>query len=151
MPRYERVARATAPAGVGRVTLLFFPAAEDGSESYRIYPIPDDRAASPFGSYQFHNLSSGTIQAHLGGQSFQAIPGKPVTLSFEDPEDPKMLFAAWVDIDGRRKWLQRNTFTFNPNKHLKYFFYPEKERNGRARIAAKGLVEFNSPPPTDSE
>ena len=128
---------------------LFFPRPED--RTYKIYPIRDDRKDSPFGSYQFHNLAKEPIRGGLGEQKFLCRPGNPLSLKFDFREKRLPPFATWTGQGESLKWLQRNTFTYNPDKHLKYFFYPTADRNGRVRLSAKGLVEFYAPPPPAGE
>tara|TARA_B110000881_G_scaffold218063_1_gene236821 strand:+ start:2512 stop:2688 length:177 start_codon:yes stop_codon:yes gene_type:complete len=49
-------------------------------------------------------------------------------------------------VDGKRQWLQRNTFHFNPKKHAKFFIYQVPSANGRYKVKSKAIVEFEQEP-----
>ena len=53
-----------------------------------------------------------------------------------------MAFATLSEVQGKKRWLQRNTFHFNPKKHSKFFIYQVPTANGKVKIKAKAIVEF---------
>lgn len=146
-PSYKQVALAKIPLRKKRFTLLFFPN-KDGT--YLIRTILDDRTDSPFGAYQFYNLSKLTISGVLAGQEFKLAPGTERLLQLNLAPKTALPYATYIDTDGKRTWLQRNTMYFNPEKHLKYFLYAEEDQNKRLTVKSKGLVEFKLPEKTET-
>jgi len=140
---YDQVAVAKIPPGVRRVTLIFLKSKEG---NLGIRTIPDDRKHSPFGGYQFFNMTNLTVYGTLGGKRFKIAPGKHATVKLSKSPGEALPYATFAEINGEKQWLERNTLTFNPKKHLKVFMLAEADKRGRVRIHTKGLAEFEPAP-----
>lgn len=143
----DEVASVSVPSSWSRALFLFFPGKEKGA--YRIFPIRDDRASAPFGSYQFVNLSELELSGFLDRNPISLKPKGKSIIKLTGDEKRSLDFGVWSMIDGKKKWMQRNTLTYRPQKYLIYFFYTEKDGQGRAKVRSKGIVDFK--PPSEDE
>jgi len=142
------VASAAVPAGWKKVLFVFFPGKT--KDSYRIYPLRDDRAFAPFGSYQFVNLARIPVAGFLDKKRMAIKPNSSFMVKLDGATPRPVNFGVWSMVDGKRVWLQRNTLTYKPTKYLIYFFYETKDRRGKMKLQSKGIVAFK-PPPVDQE
>lgn len=141
------VATTTVPTGWTRVLFVFFPGKEKGS--YRIFSLQDDRVHAPFGSYQFINLSKHQLSGFLGKEALALKPNGRSIIKLRGDEPRSLDFGVWTTIDGQKKWLQRNSLTYRPNKYLVYFFFATQDGRGKLKVKSKGIVDFKPPPVED--
>ena len=139
----ENFASVTIPATWDRVLLLFFPTGNDGE--YKIFPLRDDREHAPYGSYQFVNLSSEVLEGFIDKNKISLKAGGRSIIKLTGNEPRPLNFGVWATIDGKRKWLQRNTLTYRPSKYLIYFFHSGRDQMGRLKIESRGIVDFRKP------
>jgi len=139
----QEVATVKVPADWSRVLFLFIPG--KSAHHHRIFPIRDDRAHAPFGSYQFVNFSKITVSGFIGKERISLQPKESRVVRFRGKTRP-LNFGVWSVIDGKRQWLQRNTLTYKPDKQLIYFFHQSQDRRGRIKVESKGIVDFRPPP-----
>jgi len=139
----QNFASVTIPPDWDRVLLLFFPAGNDGS--YKIYPLRDDREHAPYGSYQFVNLSHQPLEGFIDKTQISLKAWGSSIIKFAGNEPRPLDFGVWTTINGKRKWLQRNTLTYRPSKYLVYFFYSDMDQMGRMKIESRGIVDFRKP------
>jgi len=145
---YSQVAQVRIPVGSKRYLLLFLP---KNGVSYSVRAIPDERKHSPFGAYCFYNLSKLPVNGVLAKTKFDVPAGKQKLVALNLQFGTPIPYATQIVIDGKRQWLQRNTFHFNPKKHAKFFIYPVSTTNGRYKVKSKAIVEFKEDPtPTDN-
>lgn len=137
-------ASTTVPSHWKRVLLVFFPGAKPGE--YRILPIQDDRDVAPYGSYQFINLTKLQLSGVLDKTKLLVKPNGKLLVKLRGDKSKSMLFGVWAEVEGKKKWLQRNTLTYKPSKYLIYFFYASKDARGQLKVSSKGIVEFRPPP-----
>lgn len=143
--KYSAVAQVKVPDVSKPYIFLFFPKNAQ-SKAYNIYTIADSREDSPFGAYQFHNLTSMPIAGMLGKEKFNVSPKSRVrTVRFQYSDKQSLPFGLITETEGKSKWLARNTYSYNPNKHLKVFIYAVQDANGQAKVKVKGLVDFYEP------
>ncbi len=136
---YTKVADVRIPEGLSRSLLLFLP--KDG-ERFRIQALPDDRKDSPFGAYAFYNFTKLNVLGLLGEQKFEIPAYKNSLIQLKLKRGESIPYYAYAEIDGENRWLQRNTFHFNPEKHTKFFIYPVQTTNGSVKVKAKAITEF---------
>lgn len=122
-----------------RYLLLFMPPKDN---QYRIKVIRDSRKYSPFGAYVFYNYGTLPIKGMLANKRFDIAHGQHKLIQIQLKPGSPMPFATLTEIRGKNKWLQRNTFHFNPKKHSKFFLYRIPTANGKFKIQAKAIVEF---------
>jgi len=139
----ENFASVTIPAGWDRVLLLFLPTGKDGE--YKIFPLRDDREHAPFGSYQFVNLSNQPLEGFIDKNPISLKAGGRSIIKLTGNEPRPLNFGVWATIEGKRKWLQRNTLTYRPSKYLIYFFHSGTDQMGRLKIESRGIVDFRKP------
>lgn len=144
---YSAAARVRVDGVTGKYLFLFFPPAPGGDgKNYRVYAVADEAKDSPFGAYQFHNLTGMVITGMLGKKKFQlSAKERTKTMKYSYTSKQALPFGLHAEIDGKRKWLARNTYQFNPQKHLKVFVYKTNDVNGRVKTKVKGLVDFYEP------
>lgn len=141
---YTKAATAKLPSGGKRYLLLFMPK-EDNKHQVRV--LADDRSDSPFGAYSFYNFSKLPVKGMIGNKKFVIDSGKKKLVALNMKPGTSMPYATFTEVEGKKQWLQRNTFHYNPNKHLKYFLYQVPTTNGRVKVKAKAIVEFQSDKP----
>ncbi|SHJ20449.1 hypothetical protein SAMN02745181_1450 [Rubritalea squalenifaciens DSM 18772] len=147
--KYHVAASVKVPKLQGQYIFLFFPK-DPKTNQYNVYAIADSRADSPFGAYQFHNLTKMAISGKLGSKQFKISPDKRVsTVKFNYSDGKALPFGLITQVNGKSKWLARNTYQFNPNKHLKVFIYVVNDVNGNPKVKVKGLVDFFEPKPEE--
>lgn len=122
-----------------RYLLLFMPPKEN---EYRVVALPDSRKDSPFGAYVFYNLSKHLIRGRLANKRFDIAKGERQLIVLKLKPGSPMPFATMSELRGKKQWLQRNTFHFNPKKHSKFFLHQIPTANGKFKITAKAIVEF---------
>lgn len=138
---YTKVVTAKLPAGGKRYLLLFMP--KEGNK-HQVRVLADDRKDSPYGAYSFYNFSKLPVKGMIGNKKFVIDSGKKKLVELNLKAGTSMPYATFTEVAGKRQWLQRNTFHYNPNKHLKYFLYQVPTTNGRIKVKAKAIVEFKS-------
>lgn len=138
---YKPVAKAKIPRNCKRATFIFFKS-KKGVISVR--SIADDRKDSPFGAYQFYNMSKVNLEGFLAEKRFKLKPGSNTTIQLSKARGTELNYGTYATIDGKKRWFARNTLRFNPNKHLKVFTVAYKDKRGRLQTSSKGLVEFKS-------
>ncbi|BDS08544.1 hypothetical protein NT6N_35840 [Oceaniferula spumae] len=143
----QKVAAVNVPASWNNALFVFFPG--KNKDTYRIYPINDDRSHAPFGSYQFVNLSSIGVHGFLDRKKLSLKAKAASVVKLNGSESRSINFGVWAMVDGKRKWLQRNTLTYKPSKYLIYFFYETRDRRGKMKMESKGIVAFRPPPVVD--
>lgn len=147
--RYSPVVQLKVADSTKPYIFLFFPKNEK-NQSYNVYTIADAREDSPYGAYQFHNLTQMVIAGMLGKEKFNVSPKHRIqTVRFSFSDKKPLNFGLISEVDGKNKWLARNTYQYNPNKHLKVFIYAVPDANGEAKIKVKGLVDFYEPKPEE--
>lgn len=127
------------PEGERRYLILFMP---NENEQYRVIVIRDSRKDSPFGAYVFYNLSKLPIRGRLADKVFDIAKGEQRLIVLNLKPGEPMPFATMSVVQGEKQWLQRNTFHFNPKKHSKFFLHQIPTANGKFKIEAKAIVEF---------
>ncbi|NWK54110.1 hypothetical protein HW115_00685 [Verrucomicrobiaceae bacterium N1E253] len=143
---YSLAAKARINPEKKRYLFLFFPK-ETARGKYKVYSIPDTRLDSPYGAYQFHNMTQLSMEGSIGKKKFKMSPQRKVhTLQFKYSKKTPLPFALYRKEAEKVEWYARNTYHFNPNKHLKLFVYSEKDVRGRPRVKVKGIVDFYEPP-----
>lgn len=125
--------------GEPRYLMLFMP---KENEQYRVIVIRDSRKDSPFGAYVFYNLSNLPIRGRLADKVFDIAKGEQKLIVLNLKSGAPMPFATMSVVEGKNQWLQRNTFHFNPKKHSKFFLHQIPTANGKFKIKAKAIVEF---------
>lgn len=125
--------------GERRYLILFSPK-ED--EQYRVIVIRDSRKDSPFGAYVFYNLCELPIKGRLDDKIFDIAKGEQKLIVLNLESGAPMPFATMSVVQGEKQWLQRNTFHFNSKKHSKFFLHQIPTANGKFKIEAKAIVEF---------
>lgn len=140
----QEVATSKIPDSWENVLFVFFPTEKEGR--YHLYPLRDDRTQTPYGSYQFVNLTGDTITGFLDKNEITLKPKKTAVIVLKGEESRPLNFGVWTVEDGKRKWLMRNTLTYKPTKYLVYFFYGTSDRMGRKKLKSKGIVAFEPPP-----
>lgn len=125
--------------GERRYLLLFMPKEDN---QYRVIVIRDSRKDSPFGAYVFYNLSVLPIRGRLNNKIFDIAKGQQKLIVLNLKSGSPMPFATMSVVKGKKQWLQRNTFHFNPKKHSKFFLHQIPTANGKFKIKAKAIVEF---------
>ncbi|NWK57211.1 hypothetical protein HW115_16430 [Verrucomicrobiaceae bacterium N1E253] len=141
---YRKVAQVRIPTGCNRFLLLFMPKKEN---NYQIKVIPDDRKRSPFGAYSFYNFSRLPVKGLLGNKRFDVDAGKHKLVQLQLKAGTPLPYATQAEVDGKRQWLQRNTFHYNPKKHSKFFIYQVPSANNRYKVKCKAIVEFQQDKP----
>lgn len=148
---YAEVARVKTPiraAGKNRYLLIFLPKKDN---SHQIKVIPDGRHDSPFGAFCFYNLSKLPIKGVLAKDKFDLPAGDKKLVILKHKTGTPIPFATIAIIEGKRQWLQRNTFHFNPHVHSKCFIYQVPTSSGDLKVSAKFIVEFDQPEPNSDD
>lgn len=141
-PTYQVVATGTVPLNCSRVTFIFL---KSEPNKIRVKAIADDKHHSPFGSYQFYNMTKLTIKGALANERFIIKPGKTKMVTINKKKGTHLPFATFTEINGKKRWLQRNTWTYNPDKHLKIFILAKSDKHGRVQVSSKSLLAFKPP------
>ena len=136
---FQKACEVRLPANANRYLLIFFP---QKNGKYGIKAIPDERKHSPFGSYSFYNMTKIHVNGSLAKRKFQVKPGKSTLVRLSLNHGTSMPFSTYATIGNKRQWLQRNTFHFNPKKHSKFFINRVKTTNGRIKVQARAIIEF---------
>jgi len=132
---------------VKRYIYLLLPI-KKGKKTYPVYSLADERKHAPWGSYEFFNLSNLNIGGVAHKSKFTLKPnGRKLLVLNLKPKQPIDFALFNLQQDGKHLRLARNTFHFNPEKHLKYFIYSYQDAMGRTKTKAKGIVEFKRPDP----
>jgi len=135
--------------GVERYIYLFLPK-QKGKKTYPLYSLADERKHAPWGSYEFFNLSKLNIGGVTHKSKFTLKPNARKLIPLKLKPKQEFDFALFnLMQDGEHVRLARNTFHFNPEKHLKYFIYSYQDAMGRTKTKAKCLVDFKKPEPVE--
>lgn len=78
----------------------------------------------------------------LGEEKFEIAPGKTEVLELNLDRGERISYYAYAEVDGVKRWLQRNTFHFNPNKHTKFFIYQVPTTDESVKVKSKAITEF---------
>jgi len=114
-------------------------------KGYDVINIKDDPVSRAYGSYSLYNLSELDIQGKLGKSDVTLAPQSHISISPSDKKGTGLDFELWHQVEGEKKFLQRNTLTYNPNKYLIIFLHATKDRMRRVKLESRGIVALKVP------
>lgn len=121
--------------------LIIFP--KEKNNRYPLKAVEDDDKSAPYGGYQLWNFSNLALKVGLHQQGFQLKPNSKKDIKPNIDSKEQLRFAVWIeDEEGKKIWLERNSWIHNPEKHLRYFIQVKKDINGRYRAQSRALASY---------
>jgi len=107
---------------------------------YTLLQVPDNDAGKVWGQYAFYNLTEFEIKGKLGDSDITLAPNASQKVKPADIKDASPLpFELFHEPKGRKKYLQRNTFSFSKGRYLIIFLYPVTTASGKIHVKSKGI------------
>lgn len=122
-------------------TLIVLMPMEDGS--FETILLQDNPESLPYGSYLFRNLSEMEIEGKLGDDELKLPADGSVLVKPKVRAKAELGLELWHMPNDKKTFLQRNTFSYNPNKYLIIFLYAEKSASGKVKLKSKGVNALN--------